>query len=196
MSLLIFIQLRSSFIFIHLIARGWWHLLWKLVRMTSLVTPEHHYCSGFKHNWYGSFFEKISFTISSFVLSSLHLFSHAQLFAAPWTAACQAPCLSPTPRVYSNSCPLSRWCHPTISSSVIPFSSHLQSFPESESFQMSQFFASGGQSIRVSASVLPKYIQDWSHLGWTGLISLQSKGLSEFNNAVQKHQFFNAQVSL
>ena len=90
------------------------------------------------------------------------------------------PCPSPTPRVDPNSCPLSWWCHPTISSSVVPFSSHLQSFPTSGSFQMSQFFASGGQSIRVSASVsvLPMNTQDWSPLGWTGWISLQSKGLS------------------
>ena len=90
------------------------------------------------------------------------------------------PCPSSTPRVYSNSCPLSWWCHPSISSSVVPFSSHLQSFPESGSFQMSQLFSSGGQSIGVSAStsVLPVKIQDWFPLGWTGWISLQSKGLS------------------
>ena len=90
------------------------------------------------------------------------------------------PCPSPTPGVYSNSCPLSRWWHPAISSSVIPFSSCLQSFPASGSFQMSQLFESGGQCIRVSASasVLPMNIQDWSPLGWTGWISLQSKGLS------------------
>ena len=95
------------------------------------------------------------------------------------------PCPSPTPRVYSNSCPLSPWCHPTISSSVVPFSSHLQSFPASGSFPMSQFFASGGQSIGVSgaASVLPMNIQDWFPLGWSGWISLQSKGLSRvFSN--------------
>jgi len=108
------------------------------------------------------------------------------------------PCPSPTPRVYSNSCPLSRWCHPIISSSVIPFSSSLQSFPASGSFPMSQLFASGGQSIRVSAStsVLPVNTQDW--LGWTGWISLQSKGLSRVfsNTTVQKHQFFCAQLSL
>jgi len=110
------------------------------------------------------------------------------------------PCPSPTPGVYSNSCPLSWWCHPTISSSVIPFSSHLQSFPASASFQMSQLFASGGQSIGVSAStlVLPINIQDWSLLGWTGWISLQSKGPSRVfsNTTVQKHQFFGAQLSL
>ena len=90
-------------------------------------------------------------------------------------------CPSPTPGVYSNSCPSSRWCHPTISSSVIPFSSHPQSFPASGSFPMSQFFTSGGQSIGVSAStsVLPMSIQDWFPLEWTGWISLQSKGLQE-----------------
>ena len=112
----------------------------------------------------------------------------------------RAPCPSPTPRVYSNSRPLSQWCHPTISSSVIPFSSGLQCFPTSGSFQMSQFFASGGQSIGVSASasVLPMNIQDWFPLGWTGWISLQSKGLSRVfsNTTVQKHQFFCVQLSL
>ena len=110
------------------------------------------------------------------------------------------PCLSPAPGVYSDSHPLSQWCHPTISSSVIPFSSCLQSFPASGSFQMSQLFASGGQSIGVSASgsVLPVNIQDWFPLRWTGLISLQSKGLSGVfsNTTVQKHQFFGSQLSL
>ena len=110
------------------------------------------------------------------------------------------PCSSPTPGVYSNSCPSSRWCHPTISSSVVPFSSHLQSFPASGSFQMSPFFALGSQSIGVSASasVLPMNFQDWFPLGWTGLISLQSKLLSRVfsNTTVQKHQFFSAQLSL
>ena len=110
------------------------------------------------------------------------------------------PCPSPTPRVYSNSCPLSRWCHPTISSSVVPFSSHFQSFPASGSFPMSQFFESGGQSIGVSAStsVLPMNIQDWFPLGWTSWISLQSKGVSRVfsNTTLQKHQLFGAQLSL
>ena len=110
------------------------------------------------------------------------------------------PCPSPTPQVYSNSCPLSWWCDPTISSSVVPFSSCLQSFPASGSFQMSQLFASGGQSIGVSAlvSVLPMNTQDWSPLGWTDWISLQSKGLSRVfsNTTVQKHQFFCTQLSL
>ena len=108
----------------------------------------------------------------------------------------KAPCPSPTPRVYTNSCPLSQWCHPTISSSVVPFSSCPQSFPASGSFQMSQLFISSGQSIGVSAStsVLPMNTQDWSPLGWTGWISMKSKGLSRVfsNTTVQKHQFFGA----
>ena len=110
------------------------------------------------------------------------------------------PCPSPAPRVYSNSYPLSQRCHPNISSSVIPFSSRLQSFPASGSFTMSQLFASGGQNIGVSASasVLPMNIQDWSPLRWTGWISLQSKGLSRVFSSitVQKHQFFGPQSSL
>ena len=110
----------------------------------------------------------------------------------------RSPCPSPTPRVYSNSCPSSQWCHPAISSSVVPFSSCLQSFPASGSFPMSQLFTSGGQSIGVSAStsVLPMNIQDWFPLGWTGWISLQSKGLSRVfsNTTVQKHQFFGSHV--
>ena len=110
------------------------------------------------------------------------------------------PCPSPTPRVHPNPCPLSQWRHPTISSSVIPFSSWSQSFPESGSSPMSQLFASGGQSVGVSTSttVLPKNTQDWSPLGWTGWISLQFKGLSRVfsNTIVQKHQFFGAQPSL
>ena len=110
------------------------------------------------------------------------------------------PCPSPTPGVYPNSCPLSRWCHPAITSSIIPFSSCLQYFPTSGSLQMSQPFAWGGQSIGVSAStsVLPTNTQDWFPLGWTGWISLQSKGLSRVfsNTTVQKHQFFCPQLSL
>ena len=101
------------------------------------------------------------------------LWPHGLQYARP-------PCPSPTPRIYSNSCPLSWWCHPTISSSVVPFSSHLQFFPVSGTFQMSQFFASGGQSIGVSASasILPMNIQDWFPLGWTGWISWQIDGES------------------
>ena len=110
------------------------------------------------------------------------------------------PCPSPTSRVYSNSCPLSRWCHPTISSSVVPFSSCPQSFPASGSFPMNQFFTSGGQSIGVSAStlVLPMNIQDWFPLGWTGWISLQSTGLSRVfsNTSVPKISILWCSASL
>ena len=110
------------------------------------------------------------------------------------------PCPSPTPGVHSDSCPLSRWCHPTISCSVIPFSSCPQSFPASGSFQMSQLFTWGSQSISVSAStsVLPMNTQNWSPLGWTGWISLQSQGLSRVfsNTTAQKHQFLGTQLSL
>ena len=108
------------------------------------------------------------------------------------------PCPSPTPRAYSNSCPLSRRCHPAISPSVIPFSSCLQSFPASGSFPMSQLFASGSQRTGASASVLLINIQDWVPSGLTGFISLQSKGLSKVfsNTTVQKHQSFGAQLSL
>ena len=110
------------------------------------------------------------------------------------------PCPSPTPRAYSNSCPSSWWFHPTISSSVVPISSCLQSFPASGSFPMSLFFTSGSLSIGASASALvfSVNIQDWFPLGWTGLIFLQSKGLSRvFSNiTVQKHQLFGAQLSL
>ena len=126
------------------------------------------------------------------MFSSVHLLSHVQLFATPWTAACQA-FLSITnsqssPKLMS----MSQWCHPTISSSVVPVSFHLQSFPASGSFQMSQFFTSGGQSIGVSASasVIPMNVQDWFPLGWTGWISLPSKELSRvvsMNSLILKH---------
>ena len=109
-------------------------------------------------------------------------------------------CPSPTPGVYSNSCPLNRWCHPDISSSDVPYSSRLQSFPASGSFPVSQFFASGGQGTGLAAlaSFLPKKSQGWSPSEWTGWISLQSKGLSGVfsNTTVQKHQFFSAQLHL
>ena len=132
--------------------------------------------------------------------SSVQSLSRVWFFATPWTAAHQPSCPSPTPRACPNSCPLSRWCHPTISSSVIPFSSCLQSFPASGSFPMSPFFTSGGQSFGVSASasVLPMNIQDWFPLGLTSWISLQSKELSRVfsNTKVQKHQFFSTQLFL
>ena len=130
-------------------------------------------------------------------------FSHSVMSNSLWTHEPQharLPCPLPTAGVYPNPCPLSQWCHPTISSSVVPFSSCPQSSPASGSFPMSQLFASGGQSIGVSAStsVLPMNTQDWSPLGWTDWISLQSKGLSRVfsNTTVQKHQFFGAQLSL
>ena len=129
-------------------------------------------------------------------------FSHAVVSDSLWPHEPQhtkPPCLSPTPGIYPESCPMSQWCHPTISSSVIPKSSCLQSFPASGSFKMNQFFTSGRQSIWVSASasVLLVNIQDWFPLGWTGWISVQSKGLSRVfsNTTVQKHQFFGTQLS-
>ena len=144
------------------------------------------------------------------ILRSVQSFSHVRLFVTPWTAARQASLFVtnspksqslPAPRVYSNWCPLSWWCHPIISSSVILlFSSCLQSFPASGSFQKSQLFTLGSQSIGVSASasVLPMNIQDWFPLGWTGWISLQSKGLSRVfsSTTIWKHQFFGPQTSL
>ena len=132
---------------------------------------------------------------SKFVISVQ--FSHSVVSNSLWPHELQhamPPCPSPTSGVYPNPCPLSWWCHPTISSSVIPFSSCPQSFPASGSFQMTQLFASGGQNIGVSAStsVLLMNTQDWSPLGWTGWIFLQSKGLSRVfsNTTVQKHQLF------
>ena len=131
----------------------------------------------------------------------LLLFSCSIMSDSLWPRGLQharLPCPSPSPRACSNSCPLSWWCHPTISSSVVPFSSCLQSFPVSGSFLMSRLFTSGGQSIGASASVLPMNIQGWFPLGWIGLISFQSKGLSRVfsNTAVWKHKFFGARPSL
>ena len=136
------------------------------------------------------------------VYSLLLLFIHSVVLSSLWSYGLQQarpPCPSPTPGTCSNSCPLSQWCHPTISSSVVPYSC-FQSFPGSGSFLMSWFFISSGQinEASASASVLPMDIQDWFPLGLTGLISLQSKGLSRvfFNTSVQKHQFLIAQPSL
>ena len=135
---------------------------------------------------------------SKSIFNSVQSLSHVRLFATPWIAAHQAS-LSITISQSSNSRPSSQWCHPAISSSLVPFSSCPQSLPASEAFPMSQLFAWGGQSIGVSAlaSFLPKNTQDWSPLGWTGWISLQSKGLSRVfsNTIVQKHQFLGAQLS-
>ena len=128
--------------------------------------------------------------------SSVQSLSHVRLFANPWIEHARPPCPSPTPGVHSDSRPSSQWCHPVISSSVVPFSSCPQSLPASESFPVSQLFAWGGQSTGVSAlaSFPPKKSQGWSPLEWTGWISLQSKGLSGVysNTTVQKHQFFSA----
>ena len=128
-------------------------------------------------------------------------FSHSVVSYSLWPHGLQharLPCPSAFPGAYSDSCPSGHWCHPTISSSVVPFSSCLQSFPASGSFPKNQFFVSCGQRIGASASVLPMDIQDWFPLGLTGWISLQSKGLSRvfFNTTVHKHQSFGAQLSL
>ena len=117
---------------------------------------------------------------SSVPFSSVQSLSHVWLFVTPWTAAPRIPCPSPTPRAYSNSCPSSPWCHPTISSSVVAFSSWFSYLPASESFLMTRLFASGGQSIGASVSVLPVNIQSWFPLGLTGLISLLSRELESF----------------
>ena len=129
-------------------------------------------------------------------------FTHSVVSNCLWPHGPQntrSPCPSSIPEVYPNSSPLNWWCHPTISSSVFPFSSCLQYYPASGSFPMSQLFTSGGQSTGVSASAsfLPMNTQDWSPLGWTGWISLQSKGLSRVfsNTTLQKHQFFSTQLS-
>ena len=147
---------------------GWWINLWKSIVNSSVVHFSH------------------SVTCNSLTPHGLQ--------------DTKLPCPSPNPGAWSDSCPSSWWCHPTISCSVIPFSFHLQSFPASGSFPVSQFFASGGQSIgaSASASVFPMNIQDWFPLGWTGWITLQSKGLyGVFSNiTVQKHQFFGSQLSL
>ena len=131
---------------------------------------------------------------SHFRFSSVQSLSRIRLFATPWTAACQASLsITNSQSLLKPLCPLSWWCHPTISTSVVPFSPRLQFFPPSGSFQMSQFFTPGDHSIGVSAStsVLPKDTQDWSPLGWTGWISLLSKECSRVfsNTTVQKHQF-------
>ena len=156
-------------------------------RLTELA---YRFLGSYEPCWGSVPFGSVRF-IRSVMSNSLQ--THGQQQARP-------PYPTPTPRVYLNSCPLSQWCHPTISSSIIPFSSCLQSLSVSGSFPMSQFFASGSQSIGVSASasVLPMNIQGWFPLGLTGQISLQSKGLLRVfsNTTVQKHQFFGVQLSL
>ena len=169
----------------------------------------------FVHNGVNSYLPQVwpffiitSFLSEAFKLRTLALFSSVQFSRSVVSDSLQPhesqharpPCPSPTPGVHPNPCPLSQWCHPTISSSVIPFSSCPQSFQASRSFPMSRLFASGSESTGVSAStsVLPMNTQDWSPLGLTGWIPLQSKGLSRVfsNTTVQKHQFFATQLSL
>ena len=151
-------------------------------------------------------FQSYSMTPETMLLTTIFSsvqFSRSVVSDSLWPHELQharPPCPSPIPGVHPNPCPLCRWCHPTISSSVVPFSSCPQSLPASESFPMNQLFASDGQSTGVSAStsVAPMSTQDWSPLGWTGWISLKSKGLTRVfsNTTVQKHQFFGAQLSL
>ena len=197
----------------------WWHVwvasqlwncpLWEFSLRNKKISNglKHFSCRWTYPNWCKEWSksERLSFSegypqcCSNYKLSSVQ-FSHSVVSNSLQPHGLQharLPCPSPTPRAYSNSCPLSRWCHATISSSIVPFSSHLQSFPASGYFPMSQFFASGGQSIGISASVLPMNIQDWFPLGWTGWISLQSKGLWRVfsKTTVQKHQFFSTQIT-
>ena len=171
------------FLFSNLIWPKWWWLSFHLIFLFLSLSGK---------GWY-LWTNKRKQEFSSVAQLCPTLCNHEPQHARP-------PCPSPTPRVYPNSCPLNRWCHPTISSSAFPFSSWPQSFPASGSFQMSQLFASGGQSIGVlaSTSVLPMNTQEWSPLGWTSWISLLSKGLSRVfsNDTVQKHQFCSTQLSL
>ena len=195
------------------------HLLPKIIKVSSHITAVQQKARQLNHSILPStahfifIFTKFQFNVISIKAEisqhtwigsiGYHLFSCSVVFGSLQPHGPQhprLPCPSPTPGAYSNSCPLSQWCHPTISSSVIPFSSCPQYFPASGSFPVSHFFAWGGQSIgaSASASALPMNTQDWSPLGWTGWISLQSKGLSRVfsNTTVQKHQFFGAQLSL
>ena len=173
----------------------WGHLLLINCNQNNLVSGNVLLIFTHKHKNLDLFIELLDwhFQFSSVPQSCPTLQPHGLQHARP-------PCPSPTPRACSNSCPLSQWCNPTISSSVIPFFSRLQSFPASGSFPVSKFFASGSQSIgvSVSASVLPMNTQYWFPLGWIGLISLQSEVLSRVfsNTTVQKHRFFSAQRSL
>ena len=166
----------------------------ELVNITTCIQFLHPYCT---HIWPQ---KSYSFRLQEAVQFSSVTQSCLTLLWLHEPQHIRTPCPSPTPRVHPNSCPLSQCCNPTISSSVVPFSSCSQSFPASGAFQMSQLFTTGGQSIGVSpsTSVLPMNTQDWFPLGWTGWISLQSKGLSRVfsNTTVQKHQFFSAQLFL
>ena len=192
---------RFFLLFVYFYSPKEWLIQWKCSINFLLCYPN----SGISVSW--KWFPLYSFFLMQHLKGKVEQkgfysvqFSHSVVSDSLWPHGLQhtrPPCPSSTPGVDSNSCPLSWWCHPTISSSVVSFSSHLPSFPALGSFQMSQFFASGSQSIGVSASalVLLMNIQDWFPLGWTGWISLQSKGFSRvFFNTVQKHQFFGAQL--
>ena len=159
----------------------------RLVIFFSDSKSEIQVSTDFKYSTYSTFPYSVQFGCS---VMSNSVWPHGLQYT-------RLPCPSPTPGACSNSCPLSQWCHPTISSSVVPFSSCLQSFPELGSFPVSQFFKSGSQSTRASASILPKNIQDWFPLGWTGWIFILSKGLSGIfsNITFQKHQFFGIRLS-
>ena len=181
----------------------WWNTLsldgsfWSLYSWKKFLVHSLSLSSIFLHLIYWIIIATILTGLIKFLLFSLS--SHVRLFVTPWTAACQASLSSPSPRICSNSCSLSWWCHPTILSSVVFFSSCPQSFPASGSFPVSQLFASGDQSIgaSASASVLPVDVQDWLPLGLTGLISLLSKWLSRVfsSTTVWKHRFFGTQPS-
>ena len=165
-----------------------------------LYQPSHTFNSVIRFNLYMLVSKILYALLVRETLFAVTQFSHPVVSYSLWPHGLQhtrLPSPSPTPGAYLNSCPWSRWCHPAISSSVIPFSSCLQSFLALGFFPMSQFFSSGGQNIGVSASasVLPVNIQDWFPLGWTGWISLQSKGLFS-NIIVQKCQFFSTQLFL
>ena len=181
-----------------------WKVKVKLLsRVQLLVTPwtaAHHQAPPAYFSYINSL-NLIGFSPTAKVqFCSVQSLSYVQVFATPWITACQASLSITNTWSILKLMPWSWWCHPTISSSVAPFSSRLQSFPASGSFQMNQLFAPGGQSIGVpaSTSVLPMNTQDWSPLGWTDWISLQSKGLSKVfsNTTVQKHQFLSDQLSL
>ena len=178
----------------------YFYMLWLFRKMGKYI-PSSLFCAQPRTNV--SYLDhKVKFSLFSSVQFSSVQFSHSVVSDSLWPHESQharPPCPSPTPGVYPDSCPSSRWCHPAISSSVVPFSSCPQYLPASGCFPVSQLFTWGGQStaISASASFLPMNTQDWSPSGWTGWISLQSKGLSRVfsNTTVQMHQFFSTQLS-
>ena len=198
-------MLRIVFIIFLFGAAGPWlsclTLYWIHFWFCSYTYINNHFYKKRKEHFLRTYMSKYAITLSSvlidnFTLVVVQLLSRIQPFVS--LQHTRLPCHSLSPRIFSNSCPFRQWCHPAISSSVVLFSSCLQSFPASVSFLISHFFTSGGQSIgaSASASVLPMNIQNWFPLGWTGYISLQSKGFSRvFNTTVQNHQLFGAHLS-